>query len=202
MTFMFMSLLTIAAGAGSELDADVNAALRLLADDPPIADIQKAALDHFGVATADLTTYRVTARLRALVPSVNGGVSQNDSKSRRMSTDLGQVSFPWDPANPQIHDNTDGTGRNYNAGLSWDLKGLVFDNAQLEAYALVGINEDVVKEVTRLYYARQHNVLALALDPPKDPRGRAALILRTREIEAMLDAMTGGVWTSLKKGGR
>ena len=32
MTFMFMSLLTIAAGAGSELDADVNAALRLLAD--------------------------------------------------------------------------------------------------------------------------------------------------------------------------
>jgi hypothetical protein len=143
---------------------------------------------------------RVAARLRSLLPTVSGGYSQNDNKSNRASTDQAAFGRPYDPTNPQIRDYTNGLGRGYSASATWYLSGLIFDSTQLDTYGLVDIHEKVLTEITRLYYTRQHNILALALDPPKDPRTKAALMLRTREIEAMLDALTAGAWTRLRKG--
>ncbi len=178
-------------GAGDEA---VATALRLLDRDPPIAKVQEAALDHFKVATADLSGYRAAARLKALLPAVTGSYTQDDNK-----VSVVNISQPTDVT---VTDDTNGLGRAFSASVTWDLSSLIFDASELEAYALVGIHEDVVQEVTRLYYTRQHNLLSLALDPPSDVRARAGLILRTREAEAMLDAMTGGEWSRLKTGGR
>ncbi len=198
MIYLVFALLaaSLPTATATEVDAEVADALRVLAQDPAIADVQKAALDHFAVSQDDLASYRATARLRALLPSVSGGYTQDDDKSRRSETNY----LEWvNRTPPQISDDTNSTGRTYTAALTWSLSSLVFDANQLEAYALVGIHEDVLTEVTRLYYTRQHNLLALTLDPPKDPRAKAALVLRTREIEAMLEAMTGGAWSRLRK---
>ena len=182
------------------VDDDVAQALQLLSSDPPIAEVQRAALEHFSVSPNDLAYYRAAARLKALLPAIQGSYTQDDTKSKRASTD--QVLWTYDPVNPQIRDDANGVGRAYTASASWSLGNLIFDSNQLETYALVGIQEDVVTEVTRLYYTRQHNMLTLSLDPPKDARTKAALILRTREIESMLDALTGGVWSKLAKASR
>ena len=199
MTVLSISLAALILSANAtEVDADVADALRLLAEDPPIADVQRAALDHFAVSSDELSSMRVAARLKALLPAVTGSYSQNDDKSKRISTD--QTAFPYDPANPQIRDDSNGLGRVFSASATWTLGALIFDSNQLDTYGLVSIHENVLTEITRLYYTRQHNILALALDPPKDPRTKAALMLRTREIEAMLDALTGGAWTRLRKG--
>ena len=202
---MMLSTLTVAsfmlaAGGAEVIDTEVAAALRLLADDPPIAALQEAAVDHFAVSHGDLSAYRAEIKLKALLPTVSGGYTYGDNKTDRTSTDFLAYPAPFLP--PQVVDNTSGNNRGYNASATWSLGSLIFDSAQLETYSLVGIHEDIIKEVTTLYYTRQHNILTLALDPPKDPRARAALMLRTREIEALLDALTGGVWTKLKKGGR
>lgn len=196
-------LLVAAALAQASPEAEVERALRLLAQDPPVTEVQRAALEHFRVTHDDLSSYRSAARLRALMPTVSGSYARNDGDRLRLETDRavfgGGAAF--DPRNPQVTDSASDVGRAYSAGVTWNLQSLVFDNSQLETYALVGIHEEVVKEVTRLYYTRQHNLLALALAPPSDIRARAGLILRTRELEAMLDAMTGGGWSKLKTAG-
>lgn len=182
------------------LDPAVREALKLLDDDPPIAEVQKAALEYFSVSHDDLQGYRTSARLKALMPALTGSYTQDDTKLNRYLTDrlVWRAQAPFDAADPQEAEAQSGVGRAYSASASWNLAPLVFDSNQLESYALVVIHEDVLKEVTRLYYTRQHNVLALALDPPKDPRSRASLLIRTREIEALLDALTGGKWSELR----
>jgi len=183
-------------------DPALRKAMKLFANDPPIAKVQQAALEHFRVAQDDLDGYRTSSRLKALMPAVNGSYTHDDSRNDSRSSDrnawLGGAA--WDPNNPQMVNAASGLGRAFSAGVSWDLKSLVFDSNMLETYALVGIHEDILKEVTRLYYTRQHNILALELNPPSDARARAALYLRTKELEAMLDALTGGAWNRMLKG--
>lgn len=180
-------------------DDQVKQVLTLLDADPPVAEVQRAALEYFRVTQSDLSGYRAAARLKGLFPALSGGYDQGQSALTKLSTDQAKWPSPFDARNPQVTDQDDGLSRSFGATLSWDLGTLVFNSDELDAYGLVGIHEDVVKEVTRLYYTRQHNLLVLALDAPTDVRARAALVLRTRELEAMLDAMTGGEWSRLKK---
>ena len=184
--------------APADVEADVDRAMRVLAQDPPIAEVQKAAVEYFRVAQNDLNYYRLVSRLRAVLPTVSGGYTYQNDEALTLGNDRIATGVGYDPANPQTTTNGNTIGRAYTAGVSWNLQGLIFDSSQLDTYALVGIHEDLIKEVTRLYYTRQHNMLAFTLAPPGDARARAALIVRTREIEAMLDALTGNAWTKLK----
>ncbi len=200
MTYFLLIALSLAAPdpvAERAREPGVKEALKILEGDPRIRDVQKAALEFFKVSGDTLEGFRTAARWRALMPSVSAGYSYLDSQDVKYSTDQVEWSEPF-PYDPQVHDINNGIGRAYSAGASWNLSSLVFDSNELETYGLVGIQEDVLKEITRLYYTRQHNILAIVLDPPVDVRARASLILRTREIEAMLDAMTGGKWTELR----
>jgi len=193
-TLVVMALLTSPGGIPGLDDPEVTRAFKILDQDPPIADVQKAALEYFGVTQGDLSGYRAAARLKALLPSLSGTFAQDDGKLAREETN--RLIYP--DQGVQITDDSTSLGRAFGASVTWDLAPLVFDANELGAYALVGIHQDLVKEVPRLYYTRQHNILALALDPPKDVRAKAALIVRTRELEAMLDAMTGGAWTKMR----
>jgi hypothetical protein len=184
--------------ASADVEADVDRAMRVLAQDPPIAEVQRAAVEYFRVAQNDLNYYRLVSRMRALLPTLSGSYTYSSDGTLVLGNDRIATGIPYDPANPQTTSNSNQVGRNYAVSASWALPGLIFDSSQLDTYALVGINEDLIKEVTRLYYTRQHNMLAFTLAPPGDARARAALIVRTREIEAMMDALTGNAWTKLK----
>ena len=199
---MATSLIFALVAASPVNDPALSKALKLFANDPPIAKVQQAALEHFRVAQDDLSGYRTSSRLKALMPSVTGSYTHDDNRANSYSSDrlIWAGGAPFDPNDPQTATADTGLGRAYAASVSWNLGSLVFDSNMLETYALVGIHEDILKEVTRLYYTRQHNILALELNPPSDARARAALYLRTREIEAMLDGLTGGAWSRMVKG--
>lgn len=186
------------ASASPDVEADVDRALRILAQDPPVGDVQKAAVDYFKVNQGDLSYYRTVSRLRSLLPSLSGSYTYSSDGALGYANDRIATGVAYDPNNPQTVSSNNTVGRNYAVSASFDLRGLIFDSSMLDTYALVGIHEDLVKEVTRLYYTRQHNMLAFTLSPPGDARARAALIVRTREIESMLDALTGNAWTKLK----
>jgi hypothetical protein len=187
------------APGAADVEADVDRAMKVLAQDPPVSEVQKAAVDYFKVAQSDLSYYRTVARLRNLLPSFSAGYTYSKDGVLGYTNDRIATGEAYDPNNPQTVSSNNTVGRAYTAGASWTLQGLVFDSSMLDTYALVGINEDLVKEVTRLYYTRQHNLLAFTLQPPGDARARAALILRTREIESVLDALTGNKWSQLKQ---
>ncbi|MEE8409657.1 MAG: hypothetical protein V3T05_08630 [Myxococcota bacterium] len=204
MSAVALTLMTVLSGPATtlRLGSDVQQALKLLADDPPIAGVQKAALEYFAVTQDDVAGYRSASRLKALMPALSGSYTRDDNRLDRNAIDRAVYGVGSWPGSPQTTDLTTGAGRAYVASATWELGSLVFDPSELEAYALVGIHEDILKEVTRLYFTRQHNIIALALDPPKDVRAQAALVLRTNEIEAMLDALTGGKWSKMRRAKR
>ncbi|MEO1170934.1 MAG: hypothetical protein AAFX94_02630, partial [Myxococcota bacterium] len=170
------------------VDPEVKRVMKILKTDPPVRAVQQAALNFFRVNQGDIEGYRSSSRLRALLPSVNGGYNYGDDRSDQLSTDRAVFGggLPFDPTNPQVTDVNNGTSRGYSAGASWDLGTLVFNPSEIDAYSLVGIHEDVMKQVTRIYYTRQHNLLGLALAPRASPRAIAGLGLRAHELESML----------------
>jgi hypothetical protein len=86
-------------------------------------------------------------------------------------------------------------GYTVSMGLSWDLRETVFNPSELQAYALVGIQQDLIQEIVRTYFMRRQMQIRMALRPPSDPVTRAILDLRIAQYGAILDAETGG-WFS------
>ena len=60
---------------------------------------------------------------------------------------------------------------------------------------MVQLRDDVLDEVTRLYFERRKLQIELKQDPPKDVDEYIEKELRLQELTANIDAMTGG-WFS------
>ncbi len=78
--------------------------------------------------------------------------------------------------------------------LSWDLGNLVYHPEQIdvsrETRALVELRDDVLDEITQLYYERRRVLAELA--GTRDPAAALRLRLRADELAAGVDAWTGG----------
>ncbi|MBI3179380.1 MAG: hypothetical protein HYZ27_06935, partial [Deltaproteobacteria bacterium] len=97
---------------------------------------------------------------------------------------------------PQTNDGN--TSRALNAlsvGAVWDFRELMFNPAELQVYGILGVQRDVMLEVTRTYYLRQQLLLRRDLEPPQDAMAQKSLDLRIDELTSTLDVMTGG-WFS------
>jgi hypothetical protein len=77
--------------------------------------------------------------------------------------------------------------------LEWDLGDTRFDpeaiDVSREAREVIELRDDVLDEITQLYFERQRALDGLASAPPAEQR---ALALRADELAAGLDAWTGG----------
>jgi hypothetical protein len=95
----------------------------------------------------------------------------------------------------RLHDLQRDSGRDYGATLSfeWDLGDAAFNPDEVdvskEAREVIELRDDVLDEVTQLFFERQRVLLQLAsADAQEAPRLR----LRVDELAAGLDAWTGG----------
>ena len=64
-----------------------------------------------------------------------------------------------------------------------------------EAREIIELRDDVLDEVTQLYFERRRALLQLASEPPAPPDEAARLRLRADELASGLDAWTGGWWS-------
>lgn len=185
------TLLAPLTGLAEEADpgraARVRHAMERMEAEPTVLEVHRAALRYFRVNPNAIEDIRRRALSRAGAPRLT-----ISGRYERISSDRGIQ----DPIVPL--DTNDQFGSNVYGGsleLSWDLPGAVFNSAQLQAYALVGVQMNLLKEVTRLYYVRRQLLLALLADPPVDPRSRVATQLRVDEFTSLIDSFTGG-WFS------
>jgi hypothetical protein len=99
-----------------------------------------------------------------------------------------------------LHDRNRDRGRDYDlvVSLTWELGDTVFNLEEVdvsrELRSVIALRDDVLDEVTQLYFERERVVARLAQAPPGDPE-RDALALRADELAASLDAWTGGAFT-------
>jgi hypothetical protein len=174
-------------GGGGGSDARVSAALGQMDAEPTIIEVHRAALRYFRVTPDVVERLREASVRRAGAPTLT------------VSGRYERITSARDVTDPNLAINTDDSfGSDLFGGtleLRWDLPGAVFNPAQLQTYALVGIQMNLLKEVTRLYFVRRQLLLSLLTEPPADPRARAALEMRVEEFTSLIDSFTGG-WFS------
>lgn len=168
-------------------EARVRSALQQMESEPSVIEVHRAALRYFRVHPEAVERIRRVAVRRAGAPvmTITGRYEYVNSNRDVAVT-------------PDYQFTDDSFGSNVAGGslsLTWNFPGLVFNPAELQTYALVGIQMNVLKEVTRLYYVRRQLLLSLLADPPDDPRTRVAMRMRVEEFTSLIDSFTGG-WFS------
>jgi hypothetical protein len=161
------------------------------AEDPAVPEVVAEALRYFRVHPEAIDSIRSSAKVRALLPLVAAGYRYDDDKFVRLE----QIA-------PDMVRADEDTNRKTNAisvGAVWDFRELVFNPAEVQVYGLVGIQRDIILEVTRTYYLRKQLVLLRKTKPPEDPVSAATLDLRIDEYTALLDVLTGGWFTRASK---
>lgn len=88
-------------------------------------------------------------------------------------------------------------------GLEWELGDFLFNNEQLrisrEARDLVELRQDVLEQVTLYFFDRRTARIDMILNPPADAYSRVEMLLQIQQLDASLDAMTGGYFTNTIK---
>lgn len=179
-----VSALPEAASAQAASRADVSAVRRVLAREPSARDTVDAALRYFRVSPDAVDALRTAARARAALPLVAGGYRYDDTGTARTSQQT--------PSPLNQDENTATTGHSASIGAIWDFREFVFNPGEVQAYGVVGVQRDLILEVTRTFFMRRQLILRLHLRPPTDEVARITLEMRIEELTAILDSLTGG----------
>lgn len=162
-------------------------ALAELKKEPTIREVQEAALGYFRINSERVDSMRSRALAKGAVPiaEVSGGYT-------KANTDEDTINREFDPNRPWIIRGTGGDAIEARAKLTWDLPKLVFNAEVLDVASLAGLQEGILKEVTRLYYMRRRLQMDRILNPSSDLATQMSKEIRLEELTALLDAMTGG----------
>lgn len=170
-------------------EAEVARAKAKLAAEPEVRAVVDRVLEHFRVDPGAVSRLRTAANARGLLPIVATGFRYDAN-----ATDQAQTGF-FSGSPVDLSDKSDARLRAFTVGGVWDLRELVFNPAEVQVYGLIGVQRDLMLEVTRIYYQRRQLALRLLVRPPEDPIAAESLRMRVDELTAQLDAYTGG-WFS------
>jgi hypothetical protein len=157
--------------------------------EPGINEVHRLAVDYAEVHPDKIKIWRSLARRRAFLPSLSVGVDRGD-------TDL----LHWDtgPSPDELRKGRDFV--DWDVALSWDLGDLIWSDDQTSidtrSKLMVELREDILDQVTRLYFERRRMQAELA-SAFLDPQARLDKQMRVDELTALIDAFTGGEFSRL-----
>lgn len=179
--------------------------MELIRKEPTVREVQRAALENFRVDPGRVKSLASKARTRWLIPDVTGSFRNEDaSRDSRLTDFLVRAAIVEQTMGAtDVREQTrESTGaREWQVSANWSLRGLLFDNSELDVYSLVGVQETLLREVTTLYFTRRRMQVGLAMNPPMDDLEAITEALRVEELSATLDALTGGLFTRRMSGG-
>ncbi|MBK7950341.1 MAG: hypothetical protein IPK00_16715 [Deltaproteobacteria bacterium] len=162
--------------------------------DPPVASIRDRALARVGLAVERADSLWRGLRARALLPSLQLRGAWDDDRDRGRSQN--QTFVSGDTRN--LFDRDRDEGRHYGAAvvLDWELGGLAYPDDSVDLYRelrqVTSLRDDVADEIHQLYFERQRIRARLARPEALAPGEAVELRLRAEELDAGLDAWTGG----------
>ena len=156
-----------------------------LGNEPTVQQVHRWAIDYAEVSPDKIKNWRALAGKRALLPDLSVGLDRAEGEL-----------YHWDTG--QNPDNLL-KGRdllNWDVSLSWDLGDLIWSTDQTaidsRSKLMVELREDVLDQVTRLYFERRRLQAELAAVDSSEPPVQFDKQLRIDELTALLDAFTGG----------
>jgi len=165
--------------------------------DPALGRVRERALVYLGLEAERSAALRARAGRRGWLPVMS--LRAAAAYDRDTQDDLDE-SFSYGELHA-LRNRESGRSRDFEASVSfsWDLADLVFDPRLIdfsrEERLVIALRDDLLDEVTQLYFDRRRVLLALAAFADRSDPEAVALALRAEELAAGLDAWTGG-WFS------
>jgi len=162
-------------------------------DEPKISEVQQAAIKYAEVEPGKIIKWRRQAARKALFPQVRIGIDRN-------TTDLwhwegGSTTKTDDDILRRGHDSIE-----WDVTLSWDLGEFIWNNDQtsidVRSRLMVQLRDDILDEVTKLYFERIRVRMEIDNLTIEDSRKRCEKELKLQELTAYLDALTGSYFSS------
>jgi hypothetical protein len=167
----------------------------LFAADPPVDALREAASALALAEPERAHSMLLRARAAGWLPEIRARAERRFGRSE--SVDLGGTG----PAAPVGIDSDNALY--YELRLTWDLSRILFNPdeiaAQLQALRAADARREIESLVIRLYFERRRLKAELATADGVTTSSDMKLELRIAEVEAELDALTGGAFTRLRR---
>lgn len=171
---------------------------QILKGEPTCRDVQKAALKFYKLEPERINRLALSTRVKAIMPELEGSV--DNSVGHTYTNTLDGLYPPAalaavDPTNPNGYKErvqTNNDNLTWRVRAVWQLDWLVFNSEELDVKSLNSLEENLVREVTTLYYSRQRAIANLILQSPEEDEEIFYELLRLDEMTATIDALTGG----------
>jgi hypothetical protein len=177
--------------------SDPAPVLPILPQAPPLAEIRRRALERSGLSVSVADSMRRGLARQAYWPEVALRLGADLDRDRAWDADQAFVSGDTRHLRDRSRDEAFG----FDAGIAfeWDFGELAYpeDSVDLsrELRQVVSLRDDIADEINQLYFERQRIRARLARAQWRFSEEHVALYWRAREIDAGLDAWTGG-WTA------
>lgn len=183
-----------AQGAKKPGAVDVHDIQGLFDGEPSIGDVHRFAIEYAEVDPEKIKQWRHLAQRRAWLPDLDIGVDSASDWNRSSSIWGSYTSGGQHYIGPD--DKARGGDFGWDVALSWDLGDLVYSSEQTtidsRSKLMVELREDILDQVTRLYFERRRIQVELAAVVTLEPQMKIDKEMRVAELTALLDAFTGG----------
>jgi len=169
-------------------------------DEPRIKDVQQAAIKYAEVEPEKIKRWRRQAAKRALLPHLT--VSMDRDNNRTASSSIwGIYGSNGSPGKYFVgpDDETKYNNNNWSISVTWELGDLIYSddqtNIDVRSKLMVQLREDILDEVTKLYFERLRLKMELDELSITDRKKRQEKELKIEELTASLDGFTGGYFS-------
>jgi hypothetical protein len=161
--------------------------------DPPIGAVHRAAVRYLGLERSRLEALRRGVLRRSRWPLLTVRAGGAWDRGRDVDHDQSFVSGDYRFLTDESRDRD--RGYDLTLTLTWDLGGLDYDpeaiDVSRETREVIELRDDVLDEITQLYFERRAALAALA-EPGTAAGDAATLRRRAAALAAGIDAWTGG----------
>lgn len=168
--------------AAGEGDRDVVGS-KSCVNEPTVQEVQQMVISYSELSDRKIKDWRRRASFKAFVPKVSLNVDKTVYGSSSGAFAVGP--------------------KDWGVGLSWDLADFVYNDAltsiDSRAKLMVDQRNDVLAEVTRLYFERKRLLMDLDSGAVLYDAQRGEKELRLQEVVALIDRMTGGNYSKVLK---
>lgn len=166
-------------------------------------DLEKAALRYSDLESQEIQKWKSRSQWSAALPRVMVGYEQRAAiqvnNSLQDSVSVSNSGVTIGPPESSL-DQDNNFNRGFEAKAYWDLNELVFSKNSLaiasEARYRQIIRSQLLEDLHQAYFERKKLLIQTRNKPTEE--WTAGMRIRLEEIEAKLDAMTGGAFSKLK----
>ena len=174
---------------GPNIPPDAMEVLKRFEREPSVRQIQDAAIQYAEVHPDKIKAWREQAARKAFMPTVS--LTTVTSSNQNVDIDRGGTNDP-----DKFIIGPKESSFDWHAGVSWDLGELIWNNDQTSidtrSRLMVELRDDVLNEVTHLYFERRRLQVEMSITPAKELPLQVERQLKLDELTANIDALTGG----------